>query len=176
MLPLIQLKYQFRNLILLWIADFENPDEGDDDPEEVVTLIDSFDDDSDIGFDDEPILVNSIDSLAVGKKMILDKIEFARHSHHLNDRSKGVLKELAEVLINNPDYSILLEGHTEIDGSREANLALSKRRAEACKKYLVKRRKIKAKRVTVKFYGPDNPITRKRDILWKNRRVEVTVY
>ena len=153
-------------------TQIKHPD--DEAPDAVITIIDSPD--NDYPGNDQPVLVTNIDSLDVGKKMILDKIEFARHSSHLNDRSKEVLKRLAELLKKNPDYSILLEGHTEIDGSREANLALSKRRAEACKKYLVKRRKIKAGRVNVKFYGPDLPITTEKEILWKNRRVEVTVF
>lgn len=124
----------------------------------------------------EPVLVTDMDSLTVGRKMILDKIEFARHKHHLNDRSKNVLKKLARMLKKNPDYNILLEGHTEIDGNREANLALSQRRADACKKYLIKKWKIKPRRIETKFYGPDRPITRKKSVLWKNRRVEVTVF
>jgi len=124
----------------------------------------------------EPELVDDLDSLDVGKKMILDRIEFARHSAHLNDRSKAVLKELAEVLKKNPEFSILLEGHTELDGAREANLDLSRRRAEACERYLIKRRKIKARRIETKFHGPDKPLTTEKQILWKNRRVEVTVY
>ncbi|MEL6560391.1 MAG: LamG-like jellyroll fold domain-containing protein [Bacteroidota bacterium] len=150
----------------------DNPD--GDSPDEVVTVIDSLG--NDYPGIDQPVLVNSIDSLDIGKKMILDKIEFARHSSHLNDRSKEVLTRLAEVLKKHPDYSILLEGHTEIDGAREANLDLSRRRAEACKKYLVKKRKIKSGRIEVKFYGPDQPITTEKEILWKNRRVEVTVF
>ncbi|MGB3467294.1 MAG: LamG-like jellyroll fold domain-containing protein, partial [Cyclobacteriaceae bacterium] len=122
----------------------------------------------------EPILVSDIDSLTVGRKMILDKIEFARHKHHLNDRSKHVLKKLVKLLKKNPDYNILLEGHTEIDGNREANMALSQRRADACRDYLIKRWRIKPRRIETKYYGPDRPITRKKEILWKNRRVEVT--
>lgn len=153
-------------------APTDNPDV--DNPDEAITVIDSLD--SDYPAVDQPILVDNIDSLDFGKKMILDKIEFARHSSHLNDRSKEVLTRLAEVLNKNPDYSILLEGHTEIAGAREANLTLSKRRAEACKKYLVKKRKIKSGRIDVKFYGPDRPITTEKEILWKNRRVEVTVF
>lgn len=154
--------------------DIPDPQAQKEQPEEPPVLIDSLD--NNFSLDDDPILVNSMDSLTVGRKMILDKIEFARHSSHLNDRSKAVLKDLAEILRKNPDYAILLEGHTEIDGSREANLRLSQRRAEACKKYLVRKSKIKSKRIEVKFYGPDKPITIAREILWKNRRVEVTVY
>ncbi|MEL7145675.1 MAG: OmpA family protein [Bacteroidota bacterium] len=124
----------------------------------------------------EPQLVFNLDSLAVGRKMILDKIEFARHSHHLNDRSKQVLTELAEVLKKNPDYSILLEGHTETKGNYEANMTLSRKRAEACKRYLIKKRKIKPSRIETKHYGPEKPLTAKADVKWKNRRVEVTVF
>ena len=121
-------------------------------------------------------MVFELDSLDVGRKMILDKIEFARHSHHLNDRSKQVLSELAEVLQKNPDFSILLEGHTEADGNYEANMTLSKKRAEACKRFLIKRRKIKPSRIETKYYGPERPLTEKQDVKWKNRRVEVTVF
>jgi peptidoglycan-associated lipoprotein len=48
-----------------------------------------------------------------------------------------VLQENAEVLKNNPELTILIEGYADIRGTDEYNLRLGQRRAEAAKAYLV---------------------------------------
>jgi|SRR3990170_2146529 len=49
-----------------------------------------------------------------------------------------VLLENAEILKNNPDISVVIEGYTDIRGTPEYNLRLAQRRADATKGYLVK--------------------------------------
>lgn len=58
-------------------------------------------------------------------------ITFAVNSSTIRPESYGTLKEIAQVLLENPTLNVMIEGHTDGDGNAQANLELSKRRAEA---------------------------------------------
>lgn len=67
-------------------------------------------------------------------------VEFAYDSAEIQDESAPYLDSLGGVLSNNRaiEFAIYVVGHTDAQGSEEYNLALSQRRAEAVKEYLVK--------------------------------------
>ena len=68
------------------------------------------------------------------------------------------IKKVAEVLKANPNLKIEIDGYTDNIGSEEYNLKLSKKRAEAIKKVLVKVYHIKPKRIITKGYGEKYPL------------------
>jgi len=82
---------------------------------------------------------------------------------------------------------ITATGHTDRIGSRAANMALSKRRAEAVRTYLVESGGIPANKITAQGKGPSEPVTKPAECkgstankqliacLQPDRRVEVEV-
>lgn len=105
---------------------------------------------------------------------INNQILFEFGSDRIDPRSFKLLDEVAVVLTKNPDVGpVLIEGHTDNVGSREANMNLSKRRAGAVVKYLVGKG-ISQKRLRSEGYGFDKPIATNDTPLGraKNRRTE----
>jgi outer membrane protein OmpA-like peptidoglycan-associated protein len=86
------------------------------------------------------------------------------------------LSDLATILIKYEDTNILIEGHTDSDGSEEYNLGLSERRARAVQSYLAQHGVMNA-RMSIMGYGESQPIADNSTVEGKqaNRRVEVAI-
>lgn len=104
-------------------------------------------------------------------------IQFAVNSDVLSESSKTNLTELAKTLKKYDDTNILIEGHTDITGSREHNMGLSERRAESVANYL-ETLGVASKRITEEGYGPDQPVGDNNTDYGRqqNRRVEVAIF
>ncbi|HEY3355879.1 MAG TPA: OmpA family protein [Polyangia bacterium] len=76
--------------------------------------------------------------------------ELERSSHAVLDGAAAALKEFREL-------KLIIRGHTDNHGNRDANMALSLQRAERVKAYLV-RKGIKADRLRTAGVGPDEPL------------------
>lgn len=100
-----------------------------------------------------------------------DRVFFKFDSSALSEQSKKVLDETANWLKNNKDINILIEGHCDERGTREYNLALGQRRADAAKKYIVSKG-IDPIRIKIISYGKERPaVVGKGEAIWsKNRR------
>ena len=68
-----------------------------------------------------------------------DPILFAVGSPFLAESSKPILNRVAEILIENPEGNLEIEGHSDTDGAEDINLDLSASRAEAVLEYLISR-------------------------------------
>jgi OOP family OmpA-OmpF porin len=77
-------------------------------------------------------------------------------------------------LIAEPEVMIEIGGHTDNTGSRATNLALSQRRAESVRAYLIQRG-VPGHRLISRGYGPDSQITSNASAAGRsqNRRVEL---
>ncbi len=86
----------------------------------------------------------------------------------------GGLNAHAQFLRNNPNTRLQLSGHTDERGTREYNLALGERRANAVARYLVSTG-VNASQLSVVSYGKEKPAADGSDEeAWaKNRRVEL---
>lgn len=106
----------------------------------------------------------------------LDNLLFARSSSRIQPSSFDELNNLVQLLQSRPEMVIQLEGHTDFEGNDNANYDLSLNRVEAVKKYLTSRG-VKKKRILLKAYGGEQPLSRERTDEAKklNRRVEVRV-
>jgi outer membrane protein OmpA-like peptidoglycan-associated protein len=118
----------------------------------------------------------SLVPLVVGQLISLSRITFERGKHKLMDESMGELESIYQMLKENPKMKIKLEGHTDNRGNAKANLALSKKRVEEVKKFLVNKG-IASNRISIKAYGGSKPIfigdsEEERE---KNRRVEMRI-
>lgn len=106
--------------------------------------------------------------------VVPDKVYFSFDSSALNNASKKSLDTVAEWLNSDKGIKILLEGHCDERGTREYNLALGQRRADAVKNYLVSK-KVNANRIKTVSYGKEKPeFVGKGEAVWsKNRRTVV---
>ncbi len=95
----------------------------------------------------------------------------------LKSMAKADIQKLAVILNKYPDTQILIEGHTDSDGTDEHNRELSIRRAQSVATDLSTHQVI-ATRFTVMGYGEAQPITDNAtaDGKQQNRRVEIAIF
>ncbi len=110
--------------------------------------------------------------------MKLSGLNFDVAKATLREQAMPTLKQVAEILIEYPDISLTIVGHTDSSPmhTREFkdNTALSIGRANAVKNYLVSRENIDSSRVKALGYGEKKPIASNQTKEGKqlNRRVE----
>jgi OOP family OmpA-OmpF porin len=107
-------------------------------------------------------------------KWVTHGILFDVNSANIKPESYGTLKEIANVLKENPDLKVKIVGHTDADGKDDANLDLSKRRAASVKAALAKEFGIDESRMETDGKGESEPIDKNDNPAGKanNRRVE----
>lgn len=104
-----------------------------------------------------------------------DTIFFATDSYDIDPEDRAVLDTQAAWLMANPGVRVTIEGHCDERGTREYNLALGERRANAASNYLAARG-VSASRMTVISYGKERPIALGSDASsWAQNRRAVTV-
>ena len=86
-----------------------------------------------------------------------DRVLFAVDTSTLTPEGKAILDGQTQWLLTNADYRAVIEGHADEQGTREYNLALGFRRANAVREYLVSRG-VPAARLEVTSYGKERPI------------------
>ena len=77
---------------------------------------------------------DTVEYLADG---VPDRVFFATNESILTTASRETLRAQAAWLRKNPSINVVLEGHADERGTREYNLALGERRANAAKDYLM---------------------------------------
>ena len=114
----------------------------------------------------------TIEMLAVD---VPDRVFFAYDSYALTSSAQSTLSKQAKWLKANPSVTISVEGHADERGTREYNLALGDRRANAAKDYLMSQG-ISSNRVTTISYGKERPVkSGSNDTAWAQNRRSVTV-
>ncbi len=109
-------------------------------------------------------------------KTAFENLEFETAKDIIKEASKPSLTELAEVLVKKPEWRLQIAGHTDNVGNDQANLILSKKRAEAVRNFMVEHG-IAADRLVVLYFGETMPIASNDtpEGRQKNRRVEMTI-
>ena len=104
-----------------------------------------------------------------------DRVFFATNESILTTMSRDTLRKQADWLRQNPDINVVLEGHADERGTREYNLALGERRANAAKDYLMTYG-VTASRISVISYGKERPVdSGSNPLAWSKNRRSVTV-
>ena len=108
-------------------------------------------------------------------KGVPDRVFFATNKSTLTTKSRETLRKQATYLRKNKDLNVTIEGHADERGTREYNLALGERRANAAKDYLMTYG-ISGKRISVISYGKEKPVnTASTPLAWSQNRRAVTV-
>ena len=115
---------------------------------------------------------DTVEYLASGVK---DRVFFATNKSSLTSASRETLRKQATFLRKNKKLNVTIEGHADERGTREFNLALGERRANAVKDYLMTYG-ISGKRMSVISYGKERPVnTESTPLAWSQNRRSVTV-
>ena len=115
---------------------------------------------------------DTVEYLADG---VPDRVFFATNESILTTASRETLRAQAAWLRKNPNINVVLEGHADERGTREYNLALGERRANAAKDYLMTYG-ISSDRITVLSYGKERPVdSGSNPLAWSKNRRSVTV-
>ncbi|GMV14143.1 MAG: hypothetical protein AMXMBFR56_23670 [Polyangiaceae bacterium] len=125
------------------------------------------------GFEDDDGCPDELPAAIQKFSGVIQGIEFDTAKATIRRKSYKTLDEAVAVLKQYPKLRIEISGHTDPDGSREANMLLSKARANAVKKYLTDKG-IDPSRVESRGAGPDEPIADNttKEGKQKNRRIE----
>ncbi|GGD45647.1 peptidoglycan-associated lipoprotein Pal [Sinisalibacter lacisalsi] len=96
-------------------------------------------------------------SPAYFEQTIGDRVLFAVDQSTLSAEAQDVLAKQATWLMENPEFSAIVEGHADEQGTREYNLALGARRASAVQAYLIDRG-VAPNRLRTVSYGKERPL------------------
>ncbi len=109
--------------------------------------------------------------------IVLDGVYFKFDSAKLTEDAKGILKENATKLQNNPDVNVVIEGNTCSIGSSKYNEKLGERRGVSVKLHMVRELNVAEDRLTVKSLGETAPKYSNRSKKGRslNRRVDFNI-
>ena len=115
---------------------------------------------------------DTVEYLADG---VPDRVFFATNESVLTTASRETLRKQAGWMRKNSDITVVLEGHADERGTREYNLALGERRANAAKDYLMTYG-VSSNRISVLSYGKERPVdSGSNPLAWSKNRRSVTV-
>ena len=103
-----------------------------------------------------------------------DRVFFAFDRSDITPESQQILSRQADWLRRYPNVTVTIEGHCDERGTREYNLALGERRAQAAKNVLVASG-IPASRISTISYGKERPtVVGSNEEAWAQNRVAIT--
>jgi peptidoglycan-associated lipoprotein len=115
---------------------------------------------------------DTVEYLADG---VPDRVFFATNESILTTASRETLRAQAAWMRKNSSINVVLEGHADERGTREYNLALGERRANAAKDYLMTYG-VSSDRISVLSYGKERPVDAgSTPLAWSKNRRSVTV-
>ena len=104
-----------------------------------------------------------------------DRVFFATNKSSLTTAARETLRKQATYLRKNKNLNVTVEGHADERGTREYNLALGERRANAAKDCLMTYG-ISSDRISVLSYGKERPVdSGSNSLAWSKNRRSVTV-
>ncbi len=126
---------------------------------------------------EEPVIIEELPEEVTEMISLLEQIQFEFDSQVIKPESFPLLDHAFKVLAANPEYKLLVEGHTDNIGTEAYNLDLSMRRARAVFYYLTLKG-IDEDRVIYKGYGSSRPKATNSTAEGRaqNRRVEYTAF
>ena len=113
----------------------------------------------------------------IESKIAFKSLEFENGKADILPAMHGDLDKLANFMIDHPNLSVAISGHTDLQGNETSNLRLSQARADAIKAYLIYEFRIDAYRIEAHGYGSSKPIVEEKtdEDRGLNRRVEFEI-
>jgi peptidoglycan-associated lipoprotein len=109
------------------------------------------------------------------REVTSDTVHFSLDEYDIDPEARTILDNQAQWLAAHPAVRITIEGHCDERGTREYNLALGDRRANAAKNYLAARG-VSSDRITTISYGKERPLAMgSDDQSWAQNRRAVTI-
>ena len=113
-------------------------------------------------------------SIADFRQNVGDRVYFDTDMSNIREDGRAILAKQAEWLKKYTNYPILIEGKCDERGTREYNLALGERRANAVRQYLVAQG-VPADRIKTISYGKERPeVVGSDEGAWARNRVGIT--
>lgn len=100
---------------------------------------------------------NDPNSAAYFNQRVGDIVHFAVDQSTLSSEAMSTLQGQAQWLNGHPQYSAIIEGHADEQGTREYNLALGARRASAVQEFLISQG-VAGNRLRTVSYGKERPV------------------
>ncbi|MEM1351485.1 MAG: peptidoglycan-associated lipoprotein Pal [Pseudomonadota bacterium] len=122
-----------------------------------------------------PGSANDPTSTAYFNQTVGDRVLFAVDQSSITPEGQVTLDGQAQWLLTNTDFTAVIEGHADEQGTREYNVALGARRANAVKEYLVSRG-IAGNRLQTVSFGKERPLELcSTEVCYQKNRRAVTV-
>ncbi len=120
--------------------------------------------------EEEPVIIEEIEL------PVLEDVFFEFDKFTIQDMYKEILADNADMLMENPDANLLIEGHCDERGTNEYNLSLGEKRAKAVMDFYIAYG-VGAGRLTIISYGEEKPFDPgHNEAAWaKNRRAHMVV-
>lgn len=111
-----------------------------------------------------------------GKAMGLQTINFPYDSFVLDGSARGTLKQNIQIMKDNPNMGVQVEGHCDTRGGIQYNIALGEKRANAVRKYMIDNG-VAGNRLTTISYGKERLLDSGmgEDAHNKNRRANFVI-
>ena len=121
------------------------------------------------------VIVGNSNAIIAGAENLQAVVYFAFDSSEITAQSASVLNQHVGLLNSNPSASVVVAGHTDERGSREYNIALGERRAQAARNYLTAQG-VAANNIRVISYGEERPAAagNAENSYAQNRRAELS--
>lgn len=105
-----------------------------------------------------------------------DRVFFQTDQSNLDGSARATLRNQAQWLAQNGSVNLIIEGHADERGTREYNLALGARRANAVRDFLISEG-VNGSRLQTISYGKERPVSLcSEEACWsKNRRAVATI-
>jgi outer membrane protein OmpA-like peptidoglycan-associated protein len=117
-------------------------------------------------------------SQPISSKIKFQSIEFDGGKSELKPEMFSDLYKVSDFLIDNPDFKLIISGHTDSDGTDSFNMKLSEDRAENIKGFITHFGKVPLSRIEARGFGSSRPIVEEKtdDDKRLNRRVEFEIF
>jgi len=121
------------------------------------------------------VIVDNSNAVITGAENLQAVVYFAFDSSEITAQAASVLNQHVSLLNSNPAAGVVIAGHTDERGSREYNMALGERRAQAARNYLAAQG-VTANNIRVISYGEERPAAAgsTEDAYAQNRRAELS--
>lgn len=121
------------------------------------------------------VIVDNSNAVMAGAENLQAVVYFAFDSSEITTQAANVLNQHASLLSSNPAAAVVIAGHTDDRGSREYNIALGERRAQAARDYLATKG-VAVNNIRVISYGEERPAAAgtNEEAYAQNRRAELS--